>query len=173
MTKRVLITCSRSWTDWPLSTKVLRRVYARAPRAILVSGHNPRGDQNLERIWRAMGGWAEEYEADWSGPCRPGCKPGHRQSRRGGNGTYCPAAGDYRNHKMASLPAVVLCLAFIGPCIKDRCYSGLPEPHASHGALDCADYAEFNLGIPTLRWERFGAVARLPGCGHPVHPLCR
>jgi hypothetical protein len=149
--RRILITCSRTWKDWELARRVLARMYELAPDAILVSGHNPRGDQDLERIWKALGGQAETYPADWSGPCARMCERGHRRSARGG-GTYCPAAGDRRNRKMAHLPGVFCCLAFIGPCEKDPCYSGLAEPHPSHGASGCADYAEVNCGIRTRRF---------------------
>lgn len=48
----------------------------------------------------ASWGWAVvACAADWSGPCRDACKPGHRRPRRGG-GTYCPRAGHDRNQGM-------------------------------------------------------------------------
>lgn len=151
MPRRVLITCSRSWNDWNRARQVLAYVYQRAPDALLVSGHAWRGDRDLERLWKALGGAVEEYPADWAGECHRMCERGHRRPSKGG-GTYCPAAGDRRNRKMAHLPGVVLCLAFIGPCEKDPCYSGLPDPHPSHGATGCADCAEHNCGIPTKRF---------------------
>lgn len=160
MPRRILITCSRSWKDWGLAGGVLLRAYRRAPDAILVSGHNPRGDQDLERIWASLGGQVEEYPADWEAECRPECwPPFHRKRGRDGR-DYCPAAGDYRNHEMAGLPGVVLCLAFLMPCEKPGCEERRARArqrggvHYTHGARECADYAERERGIPVLRWER-------------------
>lgn len=149
--RRILITCSRSWKDWDLARRVLARMHELAPDAILVSGHNPRGDQDLERIWKALGGQVEAYRARWRDPCRDTCDPDHRQPGKSG-GTYCPAAGDYRNHEMAELPGVLCCLAFIGPCEKDGC--PMAGVHGSHGATDCADYAE---SVRSIRTRRFAA----------------
>lgn len=157
--RRILITCSRSWNDWNRAGVVLGHVYQRAPDALLVSGHAWRGDQQLERIWHSLGGQVETHEADWTGPCRESCKSGHRLRRKQGDGMYCPAAGDYRNIDMAHLPDTVLCLAFIGPCTKDPCYSELPDPHGSHGATQCATYAQFKAHIPTKRLSAPGLLA--------------
>jgi hypothetical protein len=149
--RRVLITCSRSWNDWNRAGRVLGRVYELAPDALLVSGHAWRGDRDLERIWTNLGGRVEVHEADWAGPCRESCRRGHRRPSRDG-GDHCPAAGNYRNIDMAELPGIVLFLAFIGPCTKDPCYSELPEPHGSHGATQCATYAQYQRHIPTRRF---------------------
>jgi hypothetical protein len=153
--KRVLITISRSWRDWNLARAVLGRVYQLAPDAILVSGHCPQGDQDLERIWKGLGGLVEEHPADWASPCDQWCDHGPRIARRGG-GTYCPQAGDRRNCEMADLGAA-LCLAFLGLCVKQRCKWMLP--HASHGARSCADYAGHVRGIPVKRFEDPGLLA--------------
>lgn len=59
-----------------------------------------------------------------------------------------PAAGQKRNRYMVSLGADE-CLAFIGPCDSPRCRR--PQPHPSHGATKCAQFAE-EAGIPTRRW---------------------
>lgn len=149
---RLLITCSRTWWDWPRATQALTLVYRRAPRLILVSGHNPHGDQDLERIWTILGGQVETYPADWEAECRPGCWPPYHR-KRGRNGReYCPAAGDWRNEEMAQLPGVVMCLAFLDRCKKPDCRRRtLPGQHYSHGASSCARYAELELQIPTKK----------------------
>jgi hypothetical protein len=135
VTRRILITCSRSWKDWELGRRVLARMYELAPDAILVSGHNPRGDQDLERIWKSLGGQVETYPTRWrSGPGAPLNK----------------VAGFERNERMARLPGVIACVAFIGPCDKEGC--SLRGRHGSHGATHCADYAESVRGIRTRRF---------------------
>jgi hypothetical protein len=40
-----------------------------------------------------------QFDADWSGSCRPSCRPNHRKPKRDGS-DYCPAAGVYRNTDM-------------------------------------------------------------------------
>lgn len=89
----------------------------------------------------------EARPADWTGLCRPTCKPGHRQPGRNGGRSYCPAAGDYRNEDMvAEEPVPNLCLAFVDECAKPSCRQ--PKPHGTHGAIDCASGAE-RAGIET------------------------
>lgn len=133
MTKRVLVTCSRSWTDWETARRILRRVHDLAPDAILVSGHARVGDQDLERIWQGLGGEVELHPVlSW-----------YKGKR------FNSQAGFERSEKMADLGATV-CLAFIGPCEKDDCIMrGL---HGSHGAEHCADYAEKRCRIPVQRF---------------------
>ena len=145
---RVLVTVSRGWNDRPGMHGVLAAVWTLLPGAILVSGANPDGDAMAEGVWEGLGGWVERHRADWGAPCQEKCKPGHRVRRRDGS-TFCPAAGMYRNHRMARLGAL-LCLGFIGPCVKRGC--ARPRPHSSHGATDCADYAEHECGILTRRY---------------------
>lgn len=57
----------------------------------------------------------DPHPADWDGECIVGfCKPGHRRRRRGG-GTYCPAAGNWRNKLMAEMePKASKTVAFMG-----------------------------------------------------------
>lgn len=69
------------------------------------------------------------------------------------------AAGPRRNERMADHLAMLqksdvtaLCAAFIDPCTQLRCHR--PRPHGSHGAAQCADYAE-SLGITTWRYETY------------------
>jgi hypothetical protein len=136
---RFVITCSRNWADWAQAGSILRRVRAGKPEAVMVSGHNPRGDQGLEVIWTALGGAVETHPADWTGPCRPPrCYPSHRKEGR--RGVYCPMAGYYRNEQMVDLPDVLFVLAFLAPCVKRDCRE--PLPHPSHGADSCLNYAE-------------------------------
>jgi hypothetical protein len=149
--KRLLVTCSRNWRDWNRARGVLGMAYRLAPDILLVSGHARQGDQGLERIWYDLGGKIETHTPDWEGPCRPECLPWHRKIGRGGR-EYCPAAGDYRNHDMAELPRVVLCLAFQALCDKPGCpRTERIGPHYTHGTTDCANYAEYEVKIPTRR----------------------
>lgn len=159
MTRRILITCSRTWSDWDRAGRVLGYVYQRAPDALLVSGHAWRGDRGLERIWHSLGGQVETYEPDWEAECRPECWPPFHRKRGRNGGTYCPGAGDYRNHMMAELPGVILCLAFLMPCEKPECEERRElvrqrgGVHYTHGARECADYAEYEVKIPTRRFR--------------------
>jgi YspA, cpYpsA-related SLOG family len=91
MSKRILITGSRTWTD----AKMIRMALADfwAPDAILVSGACPRGaDALCEACWQAWSGQIERHPARWT-----------ELGRR---------AGPARNAKMVRLGADV-CLAFI------------------------------------------------------------
>jgi hypothetical protein len=132
---RVLITGSRTWDDVAVIEDALRPHFRRG--AVLVSGACPKGaDAICERVWEGWGGLVERHPADWEGPCRDACKPGHRKPDRQG-GTYCPAAGTYRDAEMVAEGAEVA-EAFI----RD----------GSHGATTTADLAE-QAGISTSRHE--------------------
>jgi YspA, cpYpsA-related SLOG family len=148
MGQRILVTVSRGWRDRALMHRVLAACWQLAPGAVLVSGANPDGDRMAEAIWQSLGGEVEQHKARWTAPCRPHCHHGARAERLGG-GTYCQAAGDYRNEEMADEGAD-LCLAFIGPCRKVGC--PVPGQHGSHGATGCAAYAECTCSIPTRRF---------------------
>lgn len=128
MTIRILVTCSRSWRDWPLMKTELGRVHDRYPDAVLVHGDSPKGDRDAAGIWRGLGGEVEAWPADWKN-CDADCR------HRGGN--HCPYAGLRRNLAMVE-SSPVLCLAFIN--------------RASRGASHCAQAAE-DAGIPTVRYE--------------------
>jgi YspA, cpYpsA-related SLOG family len=156
---RVLITGSRTWDDVPVVEEALRPHFR--PGAVLVSGACPKGaDAICERVWEGWGGLVERHPADWEGPCRDTCKPGHRKPDRQG-GTYCPAAGNYRDAEMVAEGAEAA-EAFI---------------HAgSHGASTTAELAE-RAGIPVNRHEITSSEAaprqqwsRCPGDGRPIHP---
>jgi len=96
MTKRILITGSRDWTDSEVIHDALHSYMASvdfAP-AVLVSGSCPTGaDRLAEKIWTFFGvGEIERHPADWN--------------------TYGKRAGFLRNAEMVNLGADV-CLAFI------------------------------------------------------------
>lgn len=74
----------------------------------------------------------EDHPADWEGPCRPECEPGHRMSRRGAS--LCPAAGPYRNEEMCAQGA-------------DAGLAALRIGSKSTGSRDCLQ-AMFRHGIP-------------------------
>lgn len=92
MTRRILITGSRTWPHAGDIRDALRAVWGNGD-AVLITGACPRGaDAIAERLWRAWGGHVERHPADWQ-----------RHGRR---------AGFIRNAEMVRLGAD-LCLAFI------------------------------------------------------------
>lgn len=89
---RILITGSRTWTDYAVIEEVLGE-YLEYPDVTLVSGHCAEGaDALCERFADLMGWTAELHAADWE--------------------KYGKKAGYIRNADMVSLGADV-CLAFI------------------------------------------------------------
>jgi len=169
--RSLLVTCSRTWRDWDLAQAALTRLHDREPGLLLLSGHAFRGDRDLERIWSELGGEIRTFEPDWSAECAPDCWPPYHRRRREDGSEYCPAAGDRRNKVMAQQPGVVACLAFIARCRKPGCRRYRDgRAHGTHGALDCANYAEYEMGIRTKRFlePALAAQARLPGSDHPV-----
>jgi YspA, cpYpsA-related SLOG family len=159
---RLLVTGSRSWDDRDAIRAGLTAVLADHPDVVMVSGHCKDGADRLfeEALTGILGyrdageaaaaGRIEQHPADWDGPCRPSCRPGHRCTRRDGT-SYCPAAGDYRNAEMAAAGAG-LCLTAIDPCSKRDCRQR-PRPHGSHGAVHCAVQA-VAAGIPLQHLAR-------------------
>ena len=141
---RILVTGSRDWGDWRTITKALIDAADGKPRPVTVVHGCARGaDVLAAHAARKLGWEVEDHPARWDAPCREECKPGHRRTQRSG-GTYCPAAGNYRNQAMVDLGANV-CICFVMPCTNPRCTR--PRPHDSHGASDCADRARA-AGIP-------------------------
>lgn len=132
--KRVLITGSRTWSDWDRIREALTSVrdsYGIIREDIVVVHGDARGaDRMAGRIATELGMKVEHHPADWQNhdaSCRSGC----------GNGKgYCQRAGYRRNAEMV-LTQPDLCLAFI----KD----------GSRGATQCAELAE-KAGIPVLRY---------------------
>jgi hypothetical protein len=103
---RLMVSGSRDWTDTQtignaLAWASLNRP-ADAPRGALVVIHGDAAgaDAIAEAYCLAHGIATIKHPADWEGPCRPECKPGHRKTR--GGETYCPAAGVYRNADMVA-----------------------------------------------------------------------
>jgi YspA, cpYpsA-related SLOG family len=111
---RLIVTGSREWGD-PLSLRTaLNTIFDSLPADVVLivvhGGHeNPDWSTNADRMAQE---WALEMEgdglpvrqdphpADWEGPCRPECEPGHRKMVRGI--PVCPAAGPYRNEEMCA-----------------------------------------------------------------------
>lgn len=106
---RIAVTGGRDYTDAARIGSLLGE-YA----GILVHGAAPGADSIAAEWWRRNCGTkaCEPHPADWDGPCRDTCKPGHRRQRKDGS-TYCPAAGAYRNQEMVDSGIDVL-IAFPG-----------------------------------------------------------
>lgn len=130
---RILITGSRDWMDIHAIERALLKYHPvdaqgfdLPDKPTLVHGDCPRGVDSMAKIAAKFLGWTlEPHAADWVGPCRPECKPGHRRRNNFG-GTYCPNAGHYRNQDMVDLGADVV-LAF--------------QRNGSRGTQDCIDRA--------------------------------
>lgn len=156
---RIIVTGSRDWDDTQAVAAVLGEVdYWYGPDVTLVHGAQgglrrrrgvlvPVGLDYLAAREAERYGWAvEPHPADWYGPCRPACPPGHR--RRSARGDYCPSAGPYRNWEMAEAGAD-LCLAWPG----GRGTRGMEAAARRHG-------------IPVVR-VRPGEPLRLPRTDRP------
>jgi hypothetical protein len=136
MTYRILVTGSRTWTDWQQVRDALHRAYLEGAmndphgQVILMTGACPTGaDKIAEDTWLKNVGpdSIERHPADWD--------------------TYGKGAGFVRNTGMVDQqPDVVL--AFLDWC---RMPCGNREPHRSHGANHCANYAE-KSGIEVRRF---------------------
>lgn len=130
---RILITGSRDWTDEAAIELALRSVIENSTDPVenhtLVHGACPTGaDAIADRIWVRWGfSEPERHPAEWR--------------------VYGKSAGFKRNEKMVNLGAD-LCLAFIGPCVKEGCSK--PGDHGSHGATSTHDLAR-QAGIDTRR----------------------
>lgn len=146
---RVLVTGSRDLTDRQAVYKALNQLYWRLePGTLLVVTHgaNRRGADRYASEWadRHENVLNDRHPADWHGPCRPECKPGHRRPSKSGR-PFCPAAGDFRNQEMVDLkPRVVL--AFFQPGALNK------------GTKDCADRAYWAgldvVSYPADAWRR-------------------
>lgn len=67
MSRRVLVTISRSWRQWDQVREVLARLHAHDPGTVLVHGACARGDRDVAVVWRdEFGGADEPWPADWS-----------------------------------------------------------------------------------------------------------
>lgn len=126
----ILVTGSRELTDRALVRGALRRTYEGhegiggdllTPDQVLVR-HGAQGtyragklikgtDMLADEEARKLGMRTDPQPANWHGPCRPECRPGHRRVGRGRR-DYCPAAGNYRNQDRLVVPGADVCLAF-------------------------------------------------------------
>lgn len=134
---RILVTGSRDWRQperiaWELGLAI-GAAHRPLAEVIIVHGGAGGADRMADRIARDHGHLTEIHPADWDGPCRDTCQPGHRKMV--GYRDWCIAAGMYRNEAMVALGADLV-LAFIR--------------NGSHGATGCARLAE-KAGIPVRR----------------------
>jgi len=143
---RILITGSRKFCDYDIALTALSAVrWEFGPHFVVVHGDADGADRLLAEMAEARGVETEAHAADWAGPCRDTCKPGHRRRRRDGS-TYCPAAGGYRNQGMVDLGADLM-LAFLVP----------PSVSPCTGTRDAARRAKA-AGIP-VRWYTQGGAS--------------
>lgn len=76
----------------------------------IVHGDSGNADKEAAECASVAGGLTvEPHPADWEGPCRETCNPGHRRMSDGVS--ICPAAGVYRNQEMLEA-GVQLVIAF-------------------------------------------------------------
>lgn len=141
---RVLVTGSRRWTDAAAIETALLDCWhdaleLGAPGIVVVHGAAEGADTDADR-WalrhEGQGVGRDPRPADWTGPCPPECRPGHRKRRRDGS-EFCPTAGHRRNQAMVDAGAAVA-LAF--------------QVGQSSGTADCIRRAEA-AGIPVRRWS--------------------
>lgn len=131
---KILFTGSRDLKDRRLVHTVLDRTVAQVPEeqtVILMEG-GARGGDRLANEWadaRRPRIRPRPYPADWN---------------RFGN-----RAGIIRNEEMVDRKPDV-CLAIIQACVSPEC--DVPEPHGSHGATHCAEYAK-SEGIETFKFD--------------------
>ncbi|MEU0468947.1 SLOG family protein [Amycolatopsis sp. NPDC006131] len=126
---RILLTISRTWTQWSTVRRAMTTTLERYPDAVLVHGDDPDSDRKAAGIWKSLGGTQEPVPADWD-HCDPeqdvACRKAHRKQRRDGT-WYCPTAGLRRNTAMLE-SGPDLCLSFIH--------------NRSRGASDCTRKAK-------------------------------
>ena len=92
---RVIVCGGRDYADAAHLAAMLERLPVTA-----VAHGAAKGADTLAELWcRDHGIEPARYPADWTGPCRDTCRPGHRRNRWDGT-EYCPAAGNYRNQAM-------------------------------------------------------------------------
>ena len=105
----VLASGSRTWWHRPTVRYALAPLWH--PDTYLITGACDQGvDLLAAQCWTAWGGHVNLWPADWTGPCRDDCPPGHRVQRRGR--WICPRAGLVRNTNMVTqgLPDLVVSL---------------------------------------------------------------
>lgn len=136
---RILITGSRNWTDAQAIRDAIATAIAGFAGPVTIIHGGARGADQLAAALAPTFGphvTCELWPADWEGPCRDECRPGHRRSRHD-RSSYCPAAGNFRNQDMVDAGTTV-CLGFpLG---------------TSRGTRDCLRRAG-KAGIPTVIHE--------------------
>lgn len=98
---KVLFTGSRDWDLLIAPSRLLHHVTGGDIQDLTVI-HGACGsglDLMADVLCRRLGVTPQLFPADWNGPCREACPPGHRRMRQGGR-EYCPMAGHYRNQVM-------------------------------------------------------------------------
>ncbi|GGU13064.1 SLOG family protein [Streptomyces violascens] len=132
---RVLVTGSRDWRDEQRVRRELACAWQESGRPIVV-------------VHGACDTGADRHAALWVRDCRATLLGGVTDEPHPAAWKQGPGAGPARNRLMVdSRPS--LCLAFIAPCTKWNCTR--PDVHGSHGASQCAAYAEVR-GITTRRF---------------------
>lgn len=125
---RVLVTGSRTWTDFSLILAEVRTLADHHPRLVIVHGAAPSGADMLASLAaRQFGVVQERHPAAW-----------RRLGKR---------AGYVRNEEMV-MTHPDECLAFLMTCELPRCQAR--PPHPTHGSAHCAKLAE-DAGIPVRR----------------------
>jgi hypothetical protein len=135
---RILVTGSRDWEDQLAVSEAIHNATGGDIQGLtIVYGHCPTGADHFADMlaWR-LGLHPERHPANWSGPCRSECPPGHRREGRYPGVTYCPKAGHYRNQDMVDLGADIV-LAF--------------QRNRSRGTQDCIDRARA-AGLKVTIW---------------------
>ena len=128
---RLLVTGSRDWDDEEAVRFEIAGMTMLHPGLVVVHGACPKGaDLFAAKACADIGVRQEPHPAQWRV-----------------NGRLDRSAGFRRNAEMVALGADAA-IAFLAPCSDHRCYR--TDPHASHGAANCADSAE-RAGIPTMR----------------------
>jgi hypothetical protein len=145
----LLVTGSRIWNSVASIDTVLamycRHAFDLGTSLVVMHGDCPRGADAIARAWvtqHKRRGWPvihDPHPAPWEAECRAECHHGPRRVRKADGKDICQAAGTYRNIAMCELRP-----HYVEAFIRD----------ASHGATQCAGYAE-TLGLPLFRtrWE--------------------
>jgi hypothetical protein len=126
----VLVTASRDWGSPEYVWTTLDGFYgALGASMVIMHGHCGKGGDEFADQW-ALNHQprvpAIRWPADWK--------------------LHGKAAGMLRNRAMVD-SGVATCQAFVMPCSSPSCRR--VEPHGSHGATGCADYARLQ-GVPTV-----------------------
>jgi SLOG family YspA-like protein len=135
---RVIVTASRTWSDPHPIRRDLADLCGRACWEFVVIHGAAKGGDTIASQWVAdqrRGGNTsvseEPHRANWN--------------------LYGRAAGIIRNTDMVRSGAD-LCLAYLCPCTIPRCKR--PQPHDTHGAVNCAELAHAaGIEVRPLRWE--------------------